>query len=247
MADEQTPSARELELAHPELAADTHYEIELSDTPVPAVRVDQAPVRETRLPVVPDALHGLANIRRTSLRAGGRMWHHTRFHGLRSPVYAVLVTFWAAVGVFKVLGKVLHWWWVLEATGPRVDAARRRDGDDWRQLHNVTHKTFLHRGKWVAAGAGTAVAVSLYLTLWAPWWAGWTAVAAVVPLLARHGRPPDRRIIGSAVVAPRFRKLNSDIVVRASHGGETLLGQAGRRTTVRVHDGQGWRRLESPG
>jgi hypothetical protein len=39
--------------------------------------------------------------------------------------------------------------------------------------------------------------------------------AGAVAALAHYGRPPGQSLIGVAVVAPRFRKLNSDIVLRA--------------------------------
>src|SRR5262249_48860940 len=42
-----------------------------------------------------------------------------------------------------------------------------------------------------------------------------TGGAVVLGALARYGRPAGRTLIGTAVVAPRFRKLNSDIVLRA--------------------------------
>src|SRR5262249_58682430 len=41
------------------------------------------------------------------------------------------------------------------------------------------------------------------------------AGAVLVVVLARYGRPAGRTLVGTAVVAPRFRKLNSDIVLRA--------------------------------
>ena len=40
---------------------------------------------------------------------------------------------------------------------------------------------------------------------------GWAAVGG----LAHYGRPAGQTLVGTAVVAPRFRKLNSDIVLRA--------------------------------
>ena len=49
----------------------------------------------------------------------------------------------------------------------------------------------------------------------APWW-GWALLAAVLlPLLARAGRPADKRIIRPASTTPRFRVINTDVVLRA--------------------------------
>ena len=41
------------------------------------------------------------------------------------------------------------------------------------------------------------------------------AGAGLVAALAHYGRPAGQTLVGTAVVAPRFRKLNSDIVLRA--------------------------------
>jgi S-DNA-T family DNA segregation ATPase FtsK/SpoIIIE len=61
-----------------------------------------------------------------------------------------------------------------------------------------------------------AGAVLLLLRLFVPWWAWLPPLAAVtVALLARHGHPPDKPILRPAVVTPRFRVLNADIVLRA--------------------------------
>jgi hypothetical protein len=61
-----------------------------------------------------------------------------------------------------------------------------------------------------------AVAAGGALLWWrGPWWLVALVLAVAVPALARVGRPANMRIIGSAVVKPRFRKLNSDIVLRA--------------------------------
>lgn len=55
------------------------------------------------------------------------------------------------------------------------------------------------------------------LALWnmAPMWATIAAGAVALGALAHFGRPIDRPILSRAVIAPRFRKLNLDIVLRA--------------------------------
>jgi hypothetical protein len=49
-----------------------------------------------------------------------------------------------------------------------------------------------------------------------PWPTAVAGLAAAVAL-ARFGRPPGRPLIPPAVVAPRFRRLNADVVLRAYH------------------------------
>ncbi len=63
---------------------------------------------------------------------------------------------------------------------------------------------------WSRWGSASLVLFALVPTVWLL-----LAGAGVVAALAHYGRPAGRTLIGTAVVAPRFRKLNSDIVLRA--------------------------------
>src|SRR5205085_365296 len=72
--------------------------------------------------------------------------------------------------------------------------------------------------------AAAILALGLVMWFWSPWW-GWLAAACVLlPILARAGRPADKRIITPAVVMPRFRRLNADVVLRAYYAAK--LGDA---------------------
>ena len=62
------------------------------------------------------------------------------------------------------------------------------------------------------------------------------AVAVAVVLLARVGRPADRRILATAVTKPRFRRLNPDIVLRAYYAAG--LGKPDKRRPGRSGSGR---------
>jgi S-DNA-T family DNA segregation ATPase FtsK/SpoIIIE len=227
----------------------THYEIDLGDAaPSPhPVAVDLVQVREDRLPVIPDSLRGWVNIRRTAVRVGGRHWHIARYHGLRSPVYLLAALAWAVVGVLRVLGRQLRWWWVAEQHALRSGAAASGDSREWMKLHREAKETRRVRGLILAGETAVLALAAVAMWRYAPWWA-WALLAALaLVLLARAGRPADRRIIGTAVVAPRFRKLNSDIVLRAYYAAK--LGdpdKAGQQITfgsTMQRDGEGSRVL----
>jgi hypothetical protein len=196
---------------------DTHYDVAIDPepAPAPAAPVDPLPVREDRLPVIPQQLRGAANIKATVARVGGRHWHIARYHGLRFPAYLLTGAGWAVVGVLRLTGRQLAWWHLLEQHHLRSEAAAAGDSREWMKLHKEAKETRRVRGLILAGEAAALALAAVAMWRYSPWW-GWALLACVLlPLLARAGRPADRRIISSAVVTPRFRRLNADIVLRA--------------------------------
>ena len=202
-------------------SSETHYEVTLDEEPsasvpvldreLPAVQVQT----DTRRPIIPAEWNGWANIKSSVRYHAGLTAYRVGFHSVRSPLYAAVAVFWAAVGVFRVLGRQLRWWWLTEQWGLRQHAANDNDPMGWLRLHREVKTTRAWRGfvlgcEAVVVGVGGPVAWSL-----APWWARLLAVAGTVSGLARLGRPADRRIVSPAMTAARFRRLNPDIVLRA--------------------------------
>lgn len=199
----------------------TSFEVALDDEPatgpVVAPAVDGPAVlgAETRMPILPPALRSVAAFKAETRRALGRWWHQTRYHGLRSPVYLAVGSFFAAKGVFVVAGKQGRWWWLSEADSLRRAAGDANDPDTWHKLHREARRVRAWRGV-VLAGETVAVgAAGLFLALAAPWWADGLVASVVGPVLARVGRGAGKTITSPAVLTPRFRKLNYDVVVRA--------------------------------
>lgn len=197
---------------------ETSFEIAFDDDPESArdpVYVDLVTRDHERRPVIPAALRGVDNAKAAARRAAGRAGHTVAYHAVRAPLYLVLGVFWAVVGVGRLVWRQLRWWWVLEQHALRQDAAARNDVDAWLRLHQEARTARRWRGSVLGAELVALAVVGLVVTLAAPWWA-WLAVAAVVmPLLAHVGRPVGRPIVSPAVVAPRFRKLTADVVLRA--------------------------------
>lgn len=197
---------------------DTSFEVDLDDEPEPTrepIYVDVVTKDHERRPVIPAALRGVDNVKAAGKRAAGRAGHTVAYHAVRAPLYVLLAVFWAVVGVGRLIGRQLRWWWVLEQHALRQDAATRNDAEAWLKLHQAARSARLWRGSVLGAELVAVVVVGLVLALAAPWWAQVVAVAVVVPVLARVGRPVGKPIVSAAVVEPRFRKLTADIVLRA--------------------------------
>lgn len=205
------------ELADPD-RFDTSFEIDLDDEPEPTrepVYVDLVTKEHERRPVIPAALRGAANAKAAGRRAAGRAGHTVAYHAVRAPLYVVLAVFWAVVGVGRLAWLQLRWWWVSEQHTLRQSAAARDDTDAWLQLHQEARRSRLWRGSVLGAELVALAVVGLVLAYATAWWVQAAVVTVVVPLLARVGRPVGKPIVSAAVVAPRFRKLTADIVLRA--------------------------------
>jgi S-DNA-T family DNA segregation ATPase FtsK/SpoIIIE len=197
-------------------ALDTHYEIELDEQPDTRspVYVDLVAVDDERRPIIPAQWRGPDNIKATLKRTGQTTLHHAGYHAVRAPWYAAQATGWALVGVARIAGRQVRWWWVSEQYQLRQEAANRNDPDAWSRLTREARAIRLYRGL-VLAGEVLAVGGALVGLALAPGWVLMATAAVAVPVLARVGRPSTKPIVQPAVVAPRFRKLSSDIVLRA--------------------------------
>jgi S-DNA-T family DNA segregation ATPase FtsK/SpoIIIE len=198
------------------------YEVALDDEPErihPTLYADVTSREDTLLPIIPASLRGWANLRTTAGKAAGRQWHRLRFHAVRLPLYVPLAVFWALVGVWQAARRQLRWWWVPEVFALEQDAASRGGHDgarDYDRIHRTGGVTRRWRGIVLFAELiALVVTVAVLMSGAVPWWARWVALAAVVPMLAHVGRPDTRPIITPAVLTPRFRLLNMDIVARA--------------------------------
>ncbi|GAB2626283.1 hypothetical protein Aab01nite_86000 [Paractinoplanes abujensis] len=197
--------------------AGTHFDITLDEHPQPGGKpVDAEPVSPSgRRPIVPVNWSTWPNIRHSLAQAAEVTGYRIGFHALRSPMYAVLAMFWATVGVVRLAGRQLKWWWVTEQYRLRQAAADANDPAMWLKLHREVKATRMWRFLVLAAEV-LLIGIGLPV-LWATasWWVLLLVTAGIVAFLAHVGRPDDRRIITPATVAGRFRRVNSDIVLRA--------------------------------
>src|SRR5258707_8085034 len=226
----------------PAVPADVSYEVELDDPPdTRPVLVDPAPPPAELRPVIPPQL------RAAVARAAGRNLHRAKYHGFRSGWYLLQALAWAIVGVLRLGARHAGWWSVRDAR--RLEAQLAVSGDDkgWHKVHEQVRETARIRG-WISlAGAVALLIAGSLLYHFGRWWA-WALLAIfVVPVLARIGRPADKPIIRPAVVTPRFRTLNADIVLRAHYaaglGHPDRPGMQGTFGSTMARDGDGTRVL----
>ena len=195
--------------------ADTSDEIDLGDVPEAAVYVDTTRKSGARLPVIPDSVKGLDNIRATVAHHGGRASHTARYHAVRSPKYLALTVVWAVAGVFLLGARQVGWWWVREQHTLRSLAAAGGDSREWLRLHNNAREVRKVRGLILLAEVAALAAAAAGLVLYGNVFFYAAAGLIIVPALARYGHGAGRSIISPAMVTPRFRKLTGDIVLRA--------------------------------
>ncbi len=212
-----------------------------------AAYIDTTPVPQRR-PIIPPALQR-QNIGSTLRWHAGLGWHRARYHGVRSPLYALMLAWHAVRGAGRLTRRVLVWWhwpagWQLESVAV---AAGRAGHADAMRAHQQGARTRAARGRILAAVLVVAAAVLTAAVLVLPWWA-WIAVGLVAVLvLARHGRPEGKPIVKAAVVAPVYEAPTPAIISRAlgSLGlagiNEAIRTGEGIRFVTDVHrDGPGW-------
>ena len=173
--------------------------------------------RTERRPIVPAWLRSRDD-RRALARWAVRYGAHTAaYHATRTPKYALKTALWAPVGLARTVGRLLLWAsaedgnWAL-----RQYAATRNDAETWLKLDRQRQRESVWRW-WVVGGSALAVLVGSAVLAYGPvpTWSRWAAVAVLLPLLARLGRPADRPITDRVTAGPRYRKLTAELVRRA--------------------------------
>ena len=203
----------------------TAYEIELDETPPGRERgagghhpgCAGGRGRGARLPIIPAHLRP-ENLQGHRAARGGRAGHVPAFHAVRSPWY------WPKFGLVRRAWSVAGgwasrsaWWWVPNSFALEQKAADASELKEWEKIHRQLKATRLWRGgrsggcrtwRWLIGVPIALERCSCRLVCCCGRWLR-------SPGLAHYGRPAGQTLVGTAVVAPRFRKLNSDIVLRA--------------------------------
>lgn len=201
---------------------ESSFDIALDDEPAPRMSspmfVDVVSKESDRRPIVPAQWRGLDNVRASLRYHTGRSVHRTTYHLARTHIYVPKALFWSVVGLFVLLTRQIKWWWLTESTGVRQDAASKNDWFTYDKALTKARAIRLFRG--LVLLPELVVLVALVLVLWlrpafVPMWIPALVVACAVPFLAHLGRPVDKPIVAAAIVTPRFRRLNADIVLRA--------------------------------
>jgi hypothetical protein len=195
-----------------------------------------------RRPVIPPSLTGgrfAATVRHT----GGRWAHASAYHAVRVPWYTVIVTRAAVVGAVRLAIRFGRWWSCAESAPLRRAAADSGDTSAWLRLTRDVHTSRRARTA-LTLGAGVLAALTAVTAAHAPWPVWTLATLGAVAGLAYVGRPTGRPLIPAAVVTPRFRKLNADIVLRAYYAAKLGADKDDQRVTFgspMARDGDGSR------
>ncbi len=157
----------------------------------------------------------------------------------------MMTALWSVAGIFRLAGRQVAWWHLTEQSELRSLAVVTGDSREWRSLHKTGQETRKVRGLILLAELAAVTAACAALAVLAPWPAQALTAAAVVPWLARYGHGAGRRITGTAVVEPRFRKLSADVCLRAYYaaklGDPEKDGQQIRFATPMCRDMEGSR------
>ncbi|MFC7529126.1 cell division protein FtsK [Actinoplanes sp. GCM10030250] len=137
------------------------------------------------------------------------------YHGVRAPKYAAKTAVWAPVGLFRGIGRALHWASAEEGNWDlRQAAATRGEADVWLKLDARRQRQSVWRW-WVLGFGALAVLVGALVLAFGPTWWRYVALAVAVPLLATLGRPADKPITDRVSEGNRYRKLTAELVRRA--------------------------------
>ncbi|MEV4568521.1 cell division protein FtsK [Nonomuraea sp. NPDC049419] len=139
------------------------------------------------------------------------------YHSVRSPKYLIKALWYAVPGVFKFIGRLLHWATAEEGNWAlRQYAADRNDAETWLKLDRQRQRQ--SRWRWsvlLVLGVAALAGLLAFLVADLPGWVRLGTLVVAVPLLARAGRPTDRPITDRVSEAPRYRKLTAELVRRA--------------------------------
>jgi len=224
---------------------------ELDRVVAPVIYADITSREGERRPVIPVHLQR-ENIRATVAFWAALNWHRARYHSLRLPVYLLAVAVWAVIGVFRLVMRQIHWWWVLESHALRSEAVINRDSREWLKLDKDAREVRKVRGLILAGEAAALLTGGALLADYGPVWSWIAAGTAAALLLARAGRPEGHRIISQAIVPPDYSPPTHEIITRAL--GSLNIAQInaalkpdkdGRAQGIRfitdvMNDGPGW-------
>ena len=195
-------------------AADAGTEAQLAETDGPAyVAVDNSEAQ--RRPIIPDHWRTRENAVRHLQLLAARHGHAAAYHGVRAPRYLCLTAVWSVVGIFRSSARLVRWWHIPNTSILEAQAAANGLIHEHLRLHAAGKATRQARGVIIAICAGFALAVLAAMVLLAPWWAWALLLAAVVPLLARAGRPAGHPIVQAAVIPAAVQAPSQDVITRA--------------------------------
>ena len=179
----------------------------------------------------------------------GKKSYQARYHGIRLPVHAVRVT-WFAIRGAGVLSRRLSDWWSaadLRLLESQAVAAGRAAHHEAMRAHTEGKKTRGARGRIVAVTVVAAVVMLLALWKLAPHIMFVPLAVAGVYVLVRHGKPDGGPVFQPAILPDAFTVPTPEVITRAfnSLGVDKIGAWIKEHGTMEwvsdVHrDGDGW-------
>jgi len=179
----------------------------------------------------------------------GKKSYQARYHGIRLPVHAVRVT-WFAIRGAGVLSRRLSDWWSaadLRLLESQAVAAGRAAHHEAMRAHMEGKKTRGARGRIVAVTVVAAVVMLLALWKLAPHIMFVPLAVAGVYVLVRHGKPDGGPVFQPAILPDAFTVPTPEVITRAfnSLGVDKIGAWIKEHGTMEwvsdVHrDGDGW-------
>jgi len=200
-----------------------------------------------RAPIIPTWLRNPAARKAAVGHLKATAAYYAAFHGVRVPVYAAMTLGYSILGAGRMTAKVTRW--VRAEDGNyelRQKAAEANDAYTWQALNKVRARE--SRGRlWGLGLSALAVTVTVAILMATGLLAGvrlWLAVAALMIVSARSGRPADKPILGRVSAGRKFTKLTGDAVRNAL----VSLAVRGIQTPEQIEfvhpgihrDGPGW-------
>lgn len=205
--------------AEPQPRYDTHLDIPLDDEqPVPRdpVFVDVVAKDAEVKPIIAASFRSWANFTAWLRYQAELNARRVGYHAARTlQIYLPLMLFWAVVGLARLVGRQLRWWWHPELTSLMQVAAGQGDTMTGPRIAEQVSQKRRARFFILLTELFALVVAGLLLWYLAPRWVTVAVVLLALPWLAHIGRPQTAPIVKPAVVTHRFRRINSDIVLRA--------------------------------
>lgn len=198
---------------------------------------DEGPLR----PVIAPWLRNAEQRSQAAAWALRRARYRVAYHLVRLPWYVLLHAAFTPRGLFRVLAR-LHGYVNDGDAKPLRDAAKERGDDAAYQRYRTMQDKLRAERRWRARALVAAVLIAaVVLYFWAPWWAYWPVVVALVVTLGRIGQPADKPIIIPAVIPGYLRELSPGVVLRAFEAAKLSTEADPITFATPVHrDGNGW-------
>jgi hypothetical protein len=194
-----------------------HFDIELDDHPgtAPPVYVDTVDKQPIQIPLIPSQFRTWDSTKRWAKAVSYRTAYRAGAHAIRSPWYLTQSMWWGCWGLLVLIGRHIRWVWHPELASMLQEAANKADLERGPGIERQLASRRTNRLAILGAELVAVAVVAIVLFVAVPRWILLAAVLGVMLILARFGRPADKPIISAAIVVPRHRRINPDVVVYA--------------------------------